>query len=162
MLPLSLLISLFGCEEILSYPDEPSIDYKSFDLFLTSDALGNEFFLGKMQFGFTDGDGDIGLKQPTSDDLADTLKYNLFMSMFEIKNGQVVKVGGPAGETAYRIPFIERNGQNKTLKGDIIIDIEYKILNFDSIFYTFYIMDRAFNRSNSDTTHLVVFTGLSL
>jgi hypothetical protein len=153
---------LSGCEEIKSYPDEPYIEYKTFGLYRTTDALGNPILQGQLQFGFTDGNGDIGLNQPDSATIADTLKYNMFLRLYELKNGILTRVEGVAGEYNYRIPFIERTGQNKTLKGDIYVDLEYKTIVYDSILYTFYIMDRAFNRSNTDTTGLIVFTGITL
>jgi hypothetical protein len=157
----SLAFLFSGCEEIKSYPEEPFIEYKTFGLYRTTDALGNPILLGQLEFGFTDGNGDIGLNQPDSAAVADTLKYNMFLRLYELKDGVLTKVEGVAGEYNYRIPYIERTGQNKTLKGDIYVDLEYKSIDYDSILYTFYIMDRAFNRSNTDTTGLIVFTGIS-
>lgn len=151
-----------GCGEIQTYPDTPVIDYKDFKLYRTTDALGNSIFVGKMELSFTDGDGDVGLAQPDSTVVDDSLKYNFFSSMYSMNNGVFEKIEGPRGEQKFRIPYISREGQNKTLKGTISVDFEYKIIEYDTIFYTFYMMDRAFHRSNTDTSEVLVFTGLDL
>lgn len=157
-----IVLSIGACEKIKTLPDEPVISFKDFGLFFATDALGNEIILGKLEFTFTDGDGNVGLDQPQGDLLPDSLKYNLFMQLYEFEGGQPKKVEGLKGDIKYRIPYIERTGQNKTLEGTIYVDIEYKIIEYDSIFYTFYIMDRDFNRSNTDTTAVISFAGISL
>lgn len=141
----------------MTYPDTPVIKFKSFDRFLSEDILGNKIILGKLEIEFTDGDGNIGLNQPDLPDLPDSLKFNLFLTLHEFKNGNLVKVEGTEGILNYRVPFMERIGQNKTMKGTITVDIEYKTIEYDTLAYTFYLMDRAFNRSNTDTTFLIVF-----
>ena len=160
---LTVIIFLInGCGEIVSYPDNPIVKFKGFTLFRSVDILGNNILLGKLEIEFTDGDGDIGIQQPNLPDIPDSLKYNLFLSLHQIKNAQEVKIEGPEGELNYRVPYIERTGQNKTLKGTIYVDIEYKTLEYDTIFYTFQLLDRSFKRSNTDTTALIVFTGIDL
>ncbi len=157
-LPLALILlilAIASCEEIQSYPDEPRINYESFSLFITTDALGNEFLLGRMSFEFIDGDGNIGMVAPESTNIDDSLKYNLFMSLYDFKDGEFQKIEDLESQN-FRIPFIERTGQNKTLKGTITVDLEYKNFQYDTIFYTFYITDRDFNRSNTDTTEVVI------
>ena len=129
---LLFIITLFiaGCDEIVTYPDTPVIDYKSFALYRTTDDLGNSFFLGKMEITFTDGDGDLGLEQPDSANVADSLKYNFFSSLYSFENGEWEEIKGPSGEQKFRIPYISREGQNKTLKGSIFVDFEYKLIEY--------------------------------
>ena len=155
-----ILMFFNSCDEFVSYPDTPVISFKAFTLYRTTDILGNEILLGKLDIDFTDGDGDVGLNQPDSDTLADSLKYNLFLTLHEFKDGDLIEVEEPEGTLFYRIPYMERTGQNKTLQGTITVDIEYKTVEYDIIAYTFYLMDRAYNRSNTDTTGLIVFTGI--
>ena len=160
---LIIIITIYGCGEIISYPDTPEVSFKSYGLYISEDILGNKILLGKLEIDFTDGDGDIGLNQPPSEEyVPDSLKYNLFLSLHKIENMQPVKVEGDEGDLKYRIPYIERTGQNKTIKGTIYIDIEYKTIDYDSIFYTFYLVDRGFNKSNVDTTRVIIFTGIEL
>jgi hypothetical protein len=152
-----------GCGEIVTYPDSPVIDYKKFSLYITNDTLGNKILQGTIEFTFTDGDGDVGLSQPSNDttQLPDTLRYNFFTSLYDFKNDTFRKITGPVGEQNFRIPYMERTGQNKTLKGTITVDLQYfKPITYDTIFYTFYMMDRQFHHSNTDTTDIIVFTGL--
>ncbi len=149
-----------GCDELVTYPDTPVIDYKSFALYRTTDDLGNSFILGKMEIRFTDGDGDLGLSQPDSADVADSLKYNFYSSLHSLENGVWTEITGPLGEQKFRIPYIKREGQNKSLKGSVFVDYEYKLIEFDTIFYTFYMVDRQFHKSNTDTSEVLIFTGL--
>lgn len=165
---LKILISLFflafivaSCEEIVSYPEVPSIEYKSFELYYTTDALGNNILLGKLNFEFTDGDGDLGLEQPDSTNVPDSLLYNLYLSLHEKVDTGFVKVEDLTSLN-FRIPYIERTGQNKTLTGIITIDLEYKVIEYDTFFYTFYIVDRQYNMSNIDSTEVLIFSGISL
>jgi len=155
-------IMFYTCEEIVSYPDTPSIDYQAFTLYKTVDELGNNIFLGKLEFEFTDGDGNIGIYQPDSLNIADSLKYNLYLRLYERDSEGSRLVESFDSTQNFRIPYIEREGQNKTLKGTITVDLEYKTIEYDTIFYTFYITDRDFNKSNTDTTDLIIFKGLNL
>jgi hypothetical protein len=159
---LAFLIVLFSCEKIQKYPDIPSVEYKAFDLYQSQDALGNNILLGELKIDFTDGDGDIGLEQPDSAASADSLKYNLFLTLWAYQNNQWAKVEDDANVQNFRIPYIERTGQNKTLKGTITLELEYKTIQYDTIRYTFYITDRQLHKSNVDTTETIIFTGLDL
>jgi len=42
------------------------------------------------------------------------------------------------------------------------LDISYPIIVHDTIFYTFYIVDRSFNRSNTDSSEVIVLSGINL
>ena len=155
---------LSSCEETVQFPDEPAVKYKSFTLYNSTDILGNSIVLGKLEFEFTDGDGDIGLNQPSVDNppLQDSLIYNLFLNMYAMQDGKFQHIEDDDHISNYRIPFIKQTGKNKSLNGTVILDIEYKRIVYDTIYYTFYIMDREFNRSNIDTTDIMVFTGIKL
>lgn len=146
-----------SCEEIRSYPETPEVDYKAFRLFISTDALGNEILLGQLEFDFSDGDGNIGMQEIDTMPEADSLRYNLFMSLYDYTKGEFEKIED-LSSLNYRIPYIERQGQNKTLTGTVTVDIEYKTLEYDTIFYTFYITDRDLNKSNTDTTELIVLS----
>lgn len=158
-----LLVSFGGaiiassCEEIQSYPETPEVDYKSFSLFRTTDALGNEILLGRLEFEFTDGDGNVGDSIPASES---DVKYNLFLSLYDYVDNDFEKIED-ISSLNFRIPYIERKGQNKTLKGTITVDLEYKKIEYDTIFYTFYIKDRDQNQSNTDTTDIIDLANIS-
>ena len=165
------LITFFGmvliavsCQEIdPQYPDEPRIEYQGFGLYITTDALNNKTLVGQLTFNFTDGDGNIGLKSfgdTTGLNLPDTLKYNFFLQMYNLEGYEFVKVPPEkGGELKYRIPYLDK----QPLSGTLDLDISYPVIGaLDTIFYTFYIYDRDYNRSNVDTTEVIVLSGINL
>ncbi len=154
-----LLALLFNCcEKIRTLPPEPRIEFRQFTL---KDSihpdLGDVGKSGILEFYFEDGDGDIGLKQPGEGD-ADTV--NLFFTLYRKLDGVFVEadtseISKPGN---FRIPYIEREGQNKTLQGTIQITLFYNISNLsDTIMYEFYITDRAGNESNLESTCEIPF-----
>ena len=143
------------------YPDVPEIDYESFSLYYEIDTLGQRKLSGDLLFSFTDGDGNIGLK-PVLDTLGlsmpDTLLYNLFLQLYDYKDDRFVEVPEEeGGKYKYRIPYLDK----QPLIGTISVKIDYPIILHDTIFYTFYLYDRDFNKSNVDSTEVIIFTGLN-
>jgi hypothetical protein len=155
-----LFIFLSGCPNVEPLPEIPYIEFKDFTLAESVDDLGNEVILGELLFFFQDGDGDVGLHEPDTIFPGDTTNYNLYFTMFKKENQEYIKLdeddlGSPL---YYRIPFIEREGQNKTLKGEIEVTFEYLTIEYDTIRYAFYIIDRQKHKSNTDTTFDISFT----
>ncbi|MGW8315800.1 MAG: hypothetical protein ACWGNV_09395 [Bacteroidales bacterium] len=161
---IGMVLIAVSCQEIdPQYPDEPLVDYQDFALYITTDALNNKTLVGQLTFKFTDGDGNIGLN-PNADttglNLPDTLKYNFFLQMYNLEGYEYVKVPSEdGGELKYRIPYLNK----QPLSGTMELEISYPAINeFDTIFYTFYIFDRDYNRSNVDTTEVIVLSGIDL
>lgn len=158
-----LYLTLVSCEQITPvYPDEPEINYQGFGLYITVDELNNKTLVGQLTFDFTDGDGNLGL-DPLPDTsglrLPDTLKYNFFLQLYDLKGFEYQKVPEEEGGILkYRIPTLDY----QPLSGTIDLEISYPIIIHDTIFYTFYIYDRDFNRSNVDTTDVIVLSGINL
>jgi hypothetical protein len=148
-----LLVALLlgSCHKIVQLPDTPYIKFTSFAVFDTADILGNICKGGKLKFYFEDGNGDLGL-DPAESGATDTT--NLFLTLYRKTNGIMQKVPDndlmrPSG---YRIPYMEKTGQNKILKGtiDVIFFYEfYSPADSDIIKYRFYIKDRADNFSDT-------------
>ena len=157
ILIITVLLSGLSCQKIESLPEIPSISFKSFILIDTIDALGNEGKIGELTFDFEDGDGDIGLSQPDSLS-ADSTNFNMFFTLFNKTNGEFIEVSDSVLETPlnYRIPYIEKEGQNKTLKGEIQVDFIYLLFEYDTIKYSFFIVDRALHKSNVETTPEII------
>jgi len=159
-----VVLLLFSCERISpEYPDEPVIDYQTFSLYITVDELNNKTLVGQLTFKFTDGDGDLGLPSLPPDssgvNMPDTVKYNFFLQLYDLKGVEYEKVPEEEGGILkYRIPYLDK----QPLSGTIDLDISYPVIIHDTIFYTFYIYDRAFNRSNTDTTEVIVLSGIDL
>ncbi len=158
-----VLTLLVSCEEIApNYPIEPVVEYQSFGFFISVDELGNKNLVGRLTFDFTDGDGNVGLF-PISDTFAinqpDSVKYNFFLQVHELKWNEYVPLPEEEGGVLkYRIPYLDK----QPLKGTMDLDIFYPVIVTDTFFYTFYISDRDFNRSNIDTTDVIVLTGIDL
>ena len=156
VLVLFSILALASCGKIETLPPEPRIEYTSFTVFDTTDLLGNQIKGGKLKFYFEDGDGDLGLDVPDQTAEADTI--NLFVSLFRVNNGHIspAPANDPFAPTGFRIPYMERTGQNKILKGTISVIFFYLFYSQeDTIKYDFYIKDRADNSSNTATTSLI-------
>ena len=147
-----ILISglLYQCQEQIVYPDVPIIDYENFYVYVDTNSLGQAVLTGKMNFSFTDGDGNIGFEpDTTSDDLPDSVRYNLFLQTYDYHDGSFSMVPEEdGGYLKYIIPYLDK----EPLQGTITVSIEYPIIEFDTILYTFFLYDRDYNRSNLDTT----------
>jgi len=157
---ISISLMLTGCPTPKVLPDVPRVEFMSFILSEKSNPLGSKILTGELTFYFEDGDGDIGfLASPDSLTRPDSVKYNLFLTLHEMVDGIYREVDTSELESKpfYRVPPLDREGQNKTLKGEIKIDLEYYTIDYDTLKYSFYLMDRDFHRSNVDTTTEIVF-----
>ncbi len=144
---LFLLFNIVACLKEESFPVEPNIVFKDFNKIKNNTNIDNKAIL---KFSFTDGDGDLGL------DDGDTFYpynfkganyYNLIVERYEKINGVMVKDTFP---TKARIPLIKPSGQNKSVKGDLEIElfINNPMSNYDTIQIEAYIFDRDLNKSN--------------
>ncbi len=157
------LLLMISCNDIDPvYPDEPVVDYQGFGLFISVDGLGNNTLIGNLSFEFTDGDGNLGLLPlvDTSDlSVPDTVKFNFFLQLYDLQNYEFVEIPDEdGGVLKYRIPYLDK----QPLKGTMNLQISYPIILYDTIYYTFWIYDRDYNRSNIDTTDIIVLSGIDL
>jgi hypothetical protein len=153
-----ILMGLSSCRKIEHLPAVPSIEYLNFKVFDTTDILGNKSKGGRLRFHFEDGDGDLGLNAPV-DSLQDST--NLFLTMYRKIGGKMVTVADndPLKPAPYRIPYMERLGQNKILKGTISVTFLYLFYSpGDTIKYDFYVKDRALNESNVASTNQIILS----
>jgi hypothetical protein len=154
-----LTVVFYSCRKIETLPPIPYIEYQSFQIFDTTDILGNQAKGGRLKFFFEDGDGDVGLRPPEIDNPSDT--NDLILSLYR-KEGGIMKqvadtVNDPLRPSSYRIPFMEREGQNKILRGVISVTFLYLFYTAeDTISYEFYIIDRANNESNKVMTGEII------
>jgi hypothetical protein len=151
-----LLIILFvnvilcvSCKEKEKYPVIPFIETPSLTKIPSASGIDEK---GVLKFSFTDGDGDVGLAE--SDTLSpfnpgSTFYYDLFITYYEKQHGQYVPVVLPMTNNS-RIPVLTPNGENKSIKGDIEVElfINNPNSNYDTIAYDVSIADRALNISN--------------
>lgn len=158
-----IMLLAVACEEVApDYPDEPVVDYQGFGLYMIVDQLGNNTLVGRLSFDFTDGDGNLGLSpllENSDPDLPDSLKYNFFLQLYDLQENEFKKIPeSKGGILKYRIPRLD----NQPTSGTMELDITYPIIIYDTIFYTFFIWDRDFNRSNTDTTEVIVLSDIDL
>ncbi len=151
---LATILVLGSCQKIVRLPPEPTIEFRSFTVFDTTDILGNNSKGGRLKIYFEDGDGDLGLKSNVSGQEDTT---NLFLTLYRKTNGVMIQVPDDdlMKPSAYRIPYMERTGNNKVLKGNITVAMLYLFYNpedNDTLMYDVYIKDRAGNVSNTIST----------
>jgi hypothetical protein len=145
-----------ACSKIDNVSPVPEIHYRDFTLYQGVDELGNQMYFGTLLFSFIDGDADFGSYYQ------DTTEFNIFLTPLEkIEGDYFIIESMPDSLNNYRVIYnskLSRTGQNKTIKGDIEIEIRYP-LNFehDTIRYDFFIMDRARNFSNTESTDDISF-----
>lgn len=156
-----IIIFLFvgSCGKIEKLPPEPSIRFSNFQIFDTTDLLGNDVKGGRLNFYFEDGDGDLGLASP--DNTLNPDSTNLFFKLYRKTSG--IMVPAPDDDlltpSSYRIPFMIRLGQNKILRGNISVTFLYLFYSdADTIKYEFFVKDRALHESNKASTCEIVVT----
>ncbi len=160
-----LATTLSSCLKKEIYPNEPQITYKSFNAQSIDKAL--------LVFSFTDGDGDIGLKPNENLNVSGSdsiYYYNLYIKTY-YKNYQGIfkdtaiyytqTITLPNGTTStitkldtglirQRIQFVSNNNKDKSLKGEIYVDLNgyRQSVKHKVIKYKFYMYDRSRNKSN--------------
>jgi hypothetical protein len=162
ILTLSILF-IHGCGKIEKLPAKPYIRFKSFEVFDSIDILENSVKGGRLNFEFEDGDGDLGLPAPELGTNSDST--NLFFILKRKTGGifDTVPQKDPIRPSAFRIPYMDRQGQNKILRGSIKITFLYLFSTpNDTIKYLFYLKDRAGNTSNTDSTCIIVLRNNSV
>jgi len=156
---LVLTAGLASCLRPQTFPPEPEISFKNFQI-LTDSA--------KLTITFQDGDGDIGLN--VSDtlppyDTSSIYHFNLFAQYWEKDDVlgwvQGTDFMGELIEFRYRTPIITPAGQNKALKGEIEMTLEPFYYNLgssqsDTIKYKVMLVDRALNESNWAESEVVI------
>jgi hypothetical protein len=147
----SAALVLGSCEPIQKVSDVPEIKFKSFSLF-EMDTLGFRIKVGEMVFSFIDGNADFGVDAASNSQ--DTL--NLILTPFKKLNGLYDSINMDTYGRRYTVlnnESLVRVGQNKTIKGEIKLQIYYFVTPpFDTLKYDFYILDRAGNKSNVAST----------
>ncbi len=158
-----LVMVLDACEKAETYPIIPAIKFESY-LRLYNSSL-NVYDRGVLKISFTDGDGDIGLRQ---DQTQPPYDYNFFISYFEIQFGDTVRVyptitDPSTGEVDtltfdQRIPYLTPLGSIKSIEGEIEDTLQAYNFNstFDTIMFKAYIVDRMLHESNTVVTPLII------
>lgn len=146
-----LLVGFSSCFKPDVYPPEPHIDLIKFVYVDTVDALDNIVLNGTLTFYFVDGNGDIGY------DTSSPIKNTIFMEKYAIRNGEEVLLDLQVPLHFY-VPIFENSDPDMALKGEMIVKDINEIVPFsdDTIMYKFYIIDRAGNKSNEESTGYLI------
>jgi hypothetical protein len=168
-IPLILFpVLLTACVKTEPVSPVPEISFKSYDLMQAVDSLGNHLLVGKLEFSFIDGDADFGMEYTLDTVTWNEMNYNVFLKPYEKVDTLYYPIPDDSSKPPpyYRIMRdtpLDRVGQNKTVKGFIRIDMYFFVIpDYDTVRYDFYIVDRALNKSNVESTSDIGFKGISL
>ena len=104
-----------------------------------------------------DGDGNVGLEAAdTASPFIDEYQQNFYATPYYIENGVRYKL---PYNFSYRIPRLREEGNDKFIKAKVAIDFVIATASFpyDSVVFAYYVYDRALNKSNTDTSSVLIF-----
>lgn len=146
----------WSCSKDKEFPIEPNISLSDKQTFNQPQTIIVDF---------TDGDGDIGLRE--SDTLSpynfvkDTINetegslnlkyYNIYFYYYAYIDGDWQEYF-PSTPYYSRVPYLTPSGQNKALKGEISVEVSFAGSPHDSCRFEIELMDRAFHVSNRIVT----------
>jgi hypothetical protein len=142
---------VFSCKKEETYSEIPEIKFKSISVEDSIDYL-NVTKKVSIVFSIIDGDGDIGI-QVDENDTTSLQYYDLFVKLFEIKNGKTNEITDTISNK--RMPYVGDITQGEVLKADVQFNVYYLKSALDSIFYEISVQDRALNKSNSIRTSVI-------
>lgn len=155
VIPFLLLFFLVlgGCLKREDYPSRPDLEFigyypnTSFTTPLDS--------IGFIKVRFTDGDGDLGLRESDVDGVfasGEPYHFNLFIHYFEKRDGEYVEVELP-GTQNVRFGNLTPEGRDKTLEGEMDIGlVASAATTVDTVRFEVFIVDRALNHSDTVVT----------
>jgi len=153
------VVCINACIKQEHYPDVPQIQFISF---VTAYDTGKYAVNGTLSISFTDGDGDIGLRDRDTLPPYDTsgpYYYNFVLTFFNKVNGIYTQVDLHPPFSA-RIPILNPEYPGKAIKGVITYDtINLKLIphpGYDTIRFDAFIYDRALNKSNVISTPEII------
>lgn len=146
-----VLLIVSSCQKPRSYSVIPAITYKNFTITDSSHAI--------LQISFTDGDGDIGYPSDNT-----SAPANFYIEYLYDSAGIYVPALFPPSSTPdpvvgdtvaypYHIPYITPTGKDKSLNGQIQVNVSNWYLPLSKTFeYRVWLIDRAGHISNRVTT----------
>lgn len=146
-------IILIGCEK--NYPEYDNVPVVEFSSAYTSEDESDK----KITFSFMlyDGDGNFGLEDSdTTSPYVDSLQQNFYATPFYVQNNKEVQL---PYSFSYRIPRLRNEGQTKFIKAEVSINMTLakSVFPYDTVFFTYFVYDRTLNKSNIDTSALIIF-----
>lgn len=149
IIAIGLGMSFYGCRPDDDLSSIPTLESRDFSVSRTVDQ---EADFGLWTLGFTDGDGDFGIRENT----IDTTANNFIGTAYQIKNG--VESILP-NELSYKIPAIPEVNTSRGVRGKVEISIQLNLFvgrGYDTMRIEGYLLDRAQNQSNTVSSPLIV------
>ncbi|MFT4757786.1 MAG: hypothetical protein ACI8ZO_000331 [Flavobacteriales bacterium] len=138
---LIIVLALTACDKSGNFPEEPIIKYEGYKIVDGWDSiLWQPATLCEITISFTDGDGDIGVVVDSTTD------NNLLVNYYEIKGGLTDTLDQI--DFSSKIPVLTPAGQNKSLKGEISLEMNITNRGSDSLIFDLQLLDRSVNASN--------------
>jgi hypothetical protein len=161
IIPIVIISALFctSCKPYDQFSEVPEIHFKSFTRYLYLPDNMDTIEAADLIFTFQDGNADFGVD--INANRTDTV--NLLLIPYQKLNGAYDLLDADLygrKYTIYKNDQLNRADQkNKSIRGEIKVQIEYPLPPpFDTIRYDFYIVDRAGNKSNVESTSDIGFS----
>lgn len=162
----AMLVFIAGsCQKSEEFPPEPRLEYLSFN---------NDPDEAIMRFKFTDGDGNVGLAASDTmppfhpvEEPVNKYHWNLWLKYYEKIDGTWYEYQSDdpdeplyldPNSTFSRIPRLDPEGQNKSLEGEVVIDMTgwYPLGLADTVKYGVILVDRDQNQSNEALSEEII------
>lgn len=148
------IITAISCEPEEEISDIPEVSFKSLNGPFLVEQASITLYGAELVFEFKDGNSDFGVDFTTNP--ADTI--NLFMIPFEKVNGIYDSIDSDLYGRKYTIKRDNKLDRDGAVKGEINVLVTYVLRPpFDTMRYDFYIIDRAGNISNIESTSDIAF-----
>lgn len=133
-----LVFSLAACSDDDEFSEIPELFFRDFQKTTNTTAIWS--------LGFTDGDGDIGVR-----DVRDSA--NFIVTIYRIDDGVEVALPDSVVDSDYRIPVVRNIPTSNGVEGEFQFTIEttaYLLFSppIDSMYLSGFVRDRANNESN--------------
>jgi len=153
-----IIIGIIGffissCQKKEVYPIIPIIEFKDYSI-IRENGVDVKVV---PSFSFKDGDGDIGYPD------GDSINMSVFVYYYKKKGGVFYLKFKPDSSKNFnvKLPMILNDGIKRPIKGDIdyLIDLSFdppSLSKTDTIYFEFYLQDRALNKSNLIASPIIV------
>ncbi len=155
------LLSMQSCVEPPRYPNEPAIELVA----VSEDTIRQLQDSLYIEFSFTDGDGDLGFEDYSTDDceLCDSSCYSHpTFSLFVLDNRYINIVNGDTIRClkTFNVPYVPPKGATDAISGSVTVLLTNEFCLpgkvIDTVNYSIVIKDRAGNFSNRIETGNII------
>ncbi len=152
---LIILVSILflKCEKAETYSEIPEIKYAGFNV-IEGDGE-SVIAYGILTFSFVDGNGDIGFPENSDSTIKEKIPDIIIYEY--TKNDGLFSINDTV---EYLLPYFAEGVYREHIKGEIDINLSRTILDSDTVYYEFYILDRAEHKSNIEITPEIIYSEL--